>query len=134
VSVVRITPKILKGEVTSPPSKSATHRAIICAALAKGKSIITPFVASADITATINAMKSLGTLIEIDGEKIIIDGNTTFSNKDCDIDCYESGSTLRFLIPIAAAGGCNAVFTGRGKLPTRPLDTYINLLPLHGSL
>jgi 3-phosphoshikimate 1-carboxyvinyltransferase len=133
MSVVSITPKILKGEVTPPPSKSAAHRAIICAALAKGKSVITSFVPSADITATINAMRSLGTLIETSGEKIIIDGSTTFSNKNCAIDCNESGSTLRFLIPIVAAGGCNAIFTGHGKLPIRPLDAYLNMLPLHGT-
>jgi 3-phosphoshikimate 1-carboxyvinyltransferase len=133
MSIVYITPRLLNGEITPPPSKYACHRAVICAALSKGKSVITPYVPSADITATINAMRALGTVINIDADKIIINGNTTFTNKSCEIDCNESGSTLRFLIPVAAAGGCTAVFTGKGKLPTRPLDTYINLLPLHGT-
>jgi 3-phosphoshikimate 1-carboxyvinyltransferase len=133
VSVVNITPRILNGQVTPPPSKSAAHRAVICAALSKGQSVITPFVPSADITATMNAMRALGTEITISADKIMINGKSTFSNKCCDIDCGESGSTLRFIIPVAAAGDCTAVFTGQGKLPTRPLEPYKHLLPLHGT-
>lgn len=122
----------LHGAVTPPPSKSVAHRAILCAALARGKSEISPCALSEDIKATERAVSALGTRLERRGECLFVDGGTTFSVGKAAVDCGESGSTLRFVIPCAAAGGVSALFTGRGRLPLRPLDVYLNLLPRFG--
>lgn len=103
----------LGGEVMIPPSKSFSHRAVICAALAKG-SVLHNVGASVDIEATKQAMKEL------------------LSGDDVEINCHESGSTLRFLIPLAAALGKTARFVGEGRLPSRPIDIYEGLLEEHG--
>ena len=109
---IRIKNSRFLGTVSMPPSKSAAHRAIICAALAKGKSEIFPVDFSNDIKATIECMKSVGAEIEFDGKTLTVDGTNTLKKKNVSLDCGESGSTLRFLIPVCAAGGVNAVFSG----------------------
>ncbi len=134
MSSVVITPSRLCGSVTPPPSKSAAHRGIICASLAKGQSVITPFEPSDDMTATIGAVKALGASVTHENNGLKIDGSYTLSNNNVEIDCMESGSTLRFLIPIAAAGGGTATFIGHGRLPLRPIGPYLNCLPHAGVL
>ncbi len=129
---VRISPRKLSGNVSVPPSKSDAHRAIICASLAKGESVVGPVEMSEDIKATISCMKNLGAKIEADGRTLHIDGRDTFGVKSAQLDCSESGSTLRFLIPVAAAGGVEAEFTGHGKLPGRPIGVYTDQLPVKG--
>jgi len=126
---IRIKNSRFLGTVSMPPSKSAAHRAIICAALAKGKSEIFPVDFSNDIKATIECMKSVGAEIEFDGKTLTVDGTNTLKKKNVSLDCGESGSTLRFLIPVCAAGGVNAVFSGHGKLPERPIGIYLDCLP-----
>ena len=122
----------LNGTVSMPPSKSAAHRAIICAALSNGKSIISPVDMSDDITATVRCMKALGADIRLEGNILTIDGRNVFSNKNLELDCGESGSTLRFLVPVCCAGGISAEFTGHGKLPERPIGIYLDCLPEKG--
>ena len=123
---IDITPSTLKGNVVAPPSKSLGHRAVICASLAAGQSKIHNCPASADLSATVNAMKTLGASIRKDGSLLTVDGSGIFSGSaDYAIDCFESGSTLRFLIPVAALSGRKVSFTGRGRLAQRPLDPYI---------
>ena len=129
---IRISPSVLRGTVSVPPSKSAAHRAIICAALARGKSIISPIELSNDILATISCMRNLGAEIELDGTTLTVDGTNVFSVKNVTLDCGESGSTLRFLVPVAAAGGVAACFVGHGKLPERPIGVYTDCLPEKG--
>ena len=116
-----ITPKKLSGIVDIPPSKSIGHRAIICASLAKGTSILTNIGISEDINATIEAMKAFGAKIERSGTNLKIDGTNTLADiQDKTIDCNESGSTLRFLIPLALF--CkNITFTGSKRLGQRCL-------------
>ena len=130
---VCVLPGRLSGCISVPPSKSAAHRAVICASLASGRSIIEPIDLSNDITATIECMKNLGADITIDNRKLIVDGSGTFSAAEALLDCGESGSTLRFLIPVAAAGGVSAEFTGHGRLPQRPIGVYSDCLPPHGT-
>lgn len=130
---IRISPGSLNGTLSMPPSKSAAHRAIICASLAQGKSIIRPVELSNDIKATIDCMKNLGAKISIDGNTLTVDGTEIFSVKDTILNCSESGSTLRFLIPVAAAGNINAEFIGHGKLPERPIGVYTDCLPKQGT-
>ncbi len=129
---VKISPKKLEGTVSVPPSKSAAHRAIICASLARGKSTVRPIDLSNDINATIDCMKNLGAVITLDGDTLTVDGTNTFNTAGKVLDCGESGSTLRFLIPVAAAGGMEAAFVGHGKLPERPIGVYADCLPKKG--
>ena len=125
-------PFVPSGEVTVPPSKSDVHRAIICAALAKGKSVISPVALSNDIKATISCVEALGAKTQMKENSLIVDGSTLFENKKALLDCGESGSTLRFFIPVAALGGVNATFVGHGKLPERPIGIFTEALPKKG--
>lgn len=111
MDIVTIQPAKPLGKVVLPPSKSAAHRAMICSFLAGGGT--EPHFLSEDLQATANALQALKE-------------NAKF------IDCNESGSALRFLIPIAAALGKEGTFIGGGLLPKRPLWDYLNLLPKHG--
>ena len=122
----------LSGTVSVPPSKSAAHRAIICASLARGKSVISPVDMSEDVSATIECMKRLGAEMTLDGRTLTVDGSKTLLVSDASLNCGESGSTLRFLIPVAAVGGINAVFSGRGRLPERPIGVFTECLPEKG--
>lgn len=124
---VTINPKKISGEVVIPPSKSMAHRAVIAAALSKGISTIDNIDFSDDIIATIEAMRTLGAKIEIKEKSLIIDGSDTFTKKGGVIDCNESGSTLRFLVPISIAKENEITFVGRGNLGKRPLDIYYSI-------
>ncbi len=127
MSEVVITPNKLLGEIKIPPSKSMGHRAIICASLSKGVSTITNFNYSDDMIATISAMESLGTVFTKYEDKLVVDGSNTFTKKDSFIDCNESGSTLRFLVPISIVKENNVKIVGRGNLGKRPLNTFYNI-------
>ncbi|MBQ8961052.1 MAG: 3-phosphoshikimate 1-carboxyvinyltransferase [Ruminococcus sp.] len=129
---VRITPSRLSGTVKIPGSKSAAHRAIIAASLAKGTSVLTNVTMSKDIEATMAAMTALGAKFSAEGGCVRVTGSGGGSAGKCTIDCNESGSTLRFIIPIAAALGAEAEFLGRGRLPERPIDIYKRELSHHG--
>lgn len=132
MSKVRVLPSIFNGEVTLPPSKSDVHRAILCASLARGKSVISPVDMSQDILATIDCAKALGADITVEGSTVYVDGSNLFGSKVAELNCRESGSTLRFFIPVAAAGGVAATFTGKGRLPQRPIGIYLDCLPKFG--
>ena len=101
-----IVPAKLAGRLTVPPSKSMAHRLLICAALANGKSLVENVDLSQDISATVSAMRALGSYMEQRGNGFICSGaSIEREQKEVTIDCCESGSTLRFLIPIALAFG-----------------------------
>lgn len=125
---IKITPKKLKGKVVVPPSKSMAHREIICASLSEGKSNIANLAYSDDIIATIKCMRALGAYIKDNPDNIEVEGNTQKMTSYLVMDCNESGSTLRFMLPIALVlnSGKNK-FVGRGKLGTRPMDIYKNI-------
>jgi len=111
--------------VQIPSSKSETHRAIITASLAEGTSYIRSVSESVDILATMEAMKKLGASFEKDGDTLIIHGTEDMHAYDGSlVDCAESGSTLRFLIPVFLTAKNTASFTGRGRLLERPLNVY----------
>ncbi|MEG0453196.1 MAG: 3-phosphoshikimate 1-carboxyvinyltransferase [Coprobacillus sp.] len=124
---IKIKPNPLSGSVQVPPSKSMAHRAIICASLAQGQSIISGIEYSQDIKATISAMKALGTIIVEREDCLEVDGTTTFFRNKCDINCEESGSTLRFMVPISIICEANVHFTGAGRLGKRPLDVFYKI-------
>ena len=123
-------PSVLKGDINIPASKSCVHRAVICASLAKGISKLSGVTMSKDIQATINAMSALGAEFDIQGEEITVKGIENIP-ENAVIDCNESGSTLRFVIPVAAALGVKSEFLGRGRLPQRPIDIYVRELSRH---
>lgn len=129
---IKISPSQLKGKVSIPSSKSYAHRALICAALSDGVSELNGISFSKDIEATISAMRALGAEIITDNNgKIIIKGIKS-TEKHKIIDCNESGSTLRFIIPIAAALNADAEFYGKGRLPERPIDIFTRELGKKG--
>ena len=130
-----IYPTRLHGTITPPPSKSQAHRLIILAALAKGKNTIENFEPSEDLLATIRAMRALGAQIEIDGQTLHIHGidpHSAWTKELPRIDCGESGSTLRFLIPVALAVAGGGVFTGSERLMQRPLEPYFAIFRKQG--
>ena len=132
---IRIRPVPLHGAVTPPPSKSQAHRLIICAALAKGRSIIRNVAFSQDIRATLGCVSALGaSWTELESGVIAVDG--LGGRKDSGalplLDCGESGSTLRFFIPIALAVAGGAEFCGRGRLMQRPQKPYFDLFDQMG--
>lgn len=119
---VTILPGTLKGAVTPPSSKSQTHRAVLALMLAQGEGKLSNLAVSQDIQATqdcVGALKS-GHPAQADGLPLL--------------DCGESGSTLRFLIPVALAVRGGGHFTGRGRLMERPQGPYIRLFEEKGIL
>ncbi len=128
---IQITPHKLTGTVSIPASKSMTHRAIICAALAGGISHLTGINYSKDINATLDIMAAFGANFQKDGSTVVMSGIGTPAESAV-ADCCESGSTLRFLIPVAAALGIRTEFRGRARLPQRPITPYIRELSQKG--
>ena len=121
---IDIFPSKVQGEIRPPASKSFLHRAIISACLACGHSRINNIVLSDDVLATVNAFKTLGVNIEVNKDSFDIyskgfDGFT----RNVDIDCNESGSTIRFLIPILSNTNF-AYFKGKSSLISRPFNIY----------
>ena len=136
------TPGAISGEVRVPASKSQAHRAMICAALA-GNSRVTGLSHSEDMSATLGALKALGAEFEADfgsgSDGIMTTGAALKCRQKAEcggdfrrVDCGESASTLRFMIPLAAALGQNVEFIGRGRLPKRTTALYKPLLEAHG--
>ncbi len=126
--MVKITPSVLSGTVQAPPSKSYAHRAVISAFLSNEECNIKNLNMSADISATLNCAKQLGAIAKY-SEKThtatIKNGGLPTSGL-C-LDCGESGSTLRFFIPIAMALTDSISFTGHGRLMERPLEPYFEI-------
>ncbi len=119
----------LSGTVLVPSSKSMSHRMVIGAALAGGESFIKNLSMSEDISATLRAMKRLGAAAAMEGDIARITGIQREAKENNLLDCGESGSTLRFLIPVALAltGGKVVSFIGHGRLMKRPLTPYFDL-------
>ena len=129
---MKISPSVLRGNLSIPASKSCAHRAVICAALADGVSTLSGITMSKDIEATISSMTALGASFEINGDIVTVKGISGSIDDTAEIDCNESGSTLRFIMPVAAALGVKSVFIGNGRLPQRPIDIYKRELKNHG--
>ena len=132
---IRIRPVPLHGAVTPPPSKSQAHRLILCAALAGGRSVIRNLAFSQDIRATLGCVSALGaSWTEQESGVVAVDGigGREYTGALPHLDCGESGSTLRFLIPIALAVAGGAEFSGRGRLMQRPQKPYFDLFDRMG--
>ena len=136
--VVKITPAKLAGTITPPPSKSQAHRVLIAAALADGESVISNVAFSQDIEATLNCLEHLGAAFARDGSAVTVQGMGANAMSPLRrmayprLPCGESGSTLRFLIPVALAVRGGGIFTGRGRLMERPQKPYFDLFDQKG--
>lgn len=128
---VEIHPSAISGSIVPPRSKSAAHRALIAAALAGGGEVrgVQP---SDDVLATLGALPALGVQARLTGETARLSPVAAAADEAPTADCAESGSTLRFLLPVFAARGVPVTLTGRGRLPQRPLGVYRDCLPAHG--
>ena len=113
------------GRVTAPPSKSMAHRLLICGALARGRSVIRGVSNSDDVRATLACLRALGADYTQTGDTVEIDGFDPREARVCPpLNCNESGSTLRFLIPLCLLGGGERSFVGSRTLFARPLSVY----------
>jgi len=120
-----IKPSQARGDIFAPSSKSAAHRLIISASLSEDKSVISGITKSEDVLATADCLRALGAVIEEDGGTFTVQGCDMTKNAPNGIlFCRESGSTLRFLIPIASLSGAKVTMTGSEKLLSRPLSVY----------
>ena len=124
--IVTITPTLLSGDVTPPPSKSQAHRLLIAAALSQGESIISNVAYSQDILATLDCLEGLGAQITREEDFVRLEGICPGKTGDVlpRLNCRESGSTLRFMIPVALAVAGGGVFSGSGRLMERPQGPY----------
>jgi len=128
---IRITPSSVSGEVSAPPSKSYTHRAVIAASLAAGESIIEDPLLSDDTRYTIDACRSLGADIELEDNRLKIKGTggqirvTTGSER---IFAGNSGSTIRLVAPLAALGQTKVIIDGDSRLRQRPVGDLLSVL------
>lgn len=121
------------GVISAPPSKSAAHRALICGALSQ-KSIIENIEYSNDILATLDCLEALGAIVERGGNQVTLGGLNPFLSENATLDCRESGSTLRFLIPLCMLSGKKITLTGSERLYARNLEIYEQIASDNGIL
>ena len=135
---IRIIPTKLQGTVLAPSSKSMGHREIICAGLAEGTSVVDNISMSKDIEATCRCLRALGVIIEDVPSKFVgrsalrVTGTGKLRAAEAGADCGESGSTLRFFIPLGALLNEAFTFAGHGKLVSRPLNAYYDIFAKQG--
>lgn len=122
----------LSGEITAPVSKSDLHRLILACALSQGRTHIRRCTLSKDIQATANVLQAAGAKITFANDDIEVEGISEHSGTTVLCDCCESGSTLRFLVPVMAALCKNATFIGQGRLAQRPMEPLLSELAAHG--
>ena len=125
---VKIAPSRPSGRVTAPPSKSISHRALICAALADGESVISNLAFSEDILATVDVLTAIGATFErLSDDTLKVTGIGGKPKPSGILSCRESGSTLRFMIPICLLSREKFKLSGTEKLLSRPLGIYSEL-------
>lgn len=125
-------PCTLNGSVNAPPSKSMAHRLLIGAALSKEKCVISGVDFSEDILATIDCLKALGAEIHIENDTVTVNAERFMNPVSTVLNCRESGSTLRFFIPLALCTAQNVTLHGSSRLFERPLDVYEKLCAENG--
>lgn len=124
-----IEPSCLRGTVGAPPSKSMAHRLLMAAALADGNSAITNIEYSQDVLATIDCLRAVGAVIEEDAQHnaLLIKGMDPRTADASDLNCRESGSTMRFMIPLLLLSDKRMRLTGYGRLLERPMKVYSDI-------
>ena len=129
---VTIHPGTAWGTVAAPPSKSMAHRLLICAALAEGESVVRGVERSEDILATADCLTSLGASLTWEGTTVRIRGCDPRKSGPAVLRCRESGSTLRFMIPLCLLSGRPMRLEGSETLLSRPLSVYEDLCRVQG--
>ena len=129
---VLIRPKKLSGKIDVVPSKSYSHRAIIAASLAQGRSVVKNVIYSNDILRTIECCKAFGAEIECFDNYLVINGTSDIKRVSSSINAGESGSTIRFMIPIMLVNPNPMEFMGENHLNKRPLDSYYEIFDRKG--
>ncbi|HEY5561003.1 MAG TPA: 3-phosphoshikimate 1-carboxyvinyltransferase [Clostridiaceae bacterium] len=130
---VKVSCRSISGIIKIPSSKSLSHRAIIAASIGEGTSKIGNITYSEDIEATITSLEAFGVSIEKNDDNLFIKGNgdifelTEDTETPIKVNCGESGSTLRFLIPLAALTGRRVILNRRGRLRERPIDPFLKI-------
>ena len=120
-------PSLAKGTVAAPPSKSMGHRMLVCAGLSGGPCTVTGIIPSQDMMATLDCLSALGVEYDWQGDKVTLTGGDVFSSPEEPVSCRESGSTLRFFVPLFLLGKQKVTLTGKGRLMERPMEVYQNL-------
>ena len=121
------TPAPLHGAIAAPPSKSMAHRYLIGAALSGQPCVLSGVDYSEDILATIDCLRALGAIVTTDGDCVTVDPQNFMQTESPVLECRESGSTLRFFIPLALCLGREVTLRGSERLLERPLDVYETL-------
>ena len=125
---VKILPSKTSGEVSAPPSKSFAHRYLIGSVLSRGKCVIKNIADSDDISATLSCIEQLGGSVTKDGNIVTVIPTNEKQIENAVFDCKESGSTLRFFIPVVLATGAkNCTFLGSERLLARGIKEYEKL-------
>ena len=125
---VKILPSKTSGEVSAPPSKSFAHRYLIGSVLSRGKCVIKNIADSDDISATLSCIEQLGGIVTKDGNIVTVIPTNEKQIENAVFDCKESGSTLRFFIPVVLATGAkNCTFSGSERLLARGIKEYEKL-------
>ena len=127
-------PASLTGSAQAPASKSEAHRRLLCAGLTRGTSVLTGFMHSEDTAATLRCVKALGAAVRQEGDVLTVTGGASRPALMPVYDCGESGSTLRFFVPIALALTHGGVFRMHGRLGRRPMGIYRELFVPRGVL
>ena len=132
--IATFSPCSLAGTIDAPPSKSMAHRFLIGAALSGNPCTLWDIHYSEDILATIDCLKALGAGITMDGNKVTIDPGSFPLGESPELPCRESGSTLRFFLPLALCLGKPVTLRGSRQLLSRPLEIYEDLCREQGFL
>ena len=130
---VTIRPSAPSGSVAAPPSKSAAHRLLLCAGLAAGESVVHGVAPSEDVLATMDCLRALGAACRFDGDTARVDGTGLLSGTET-LLCRESGSTLRFFVPLCLLDGRERTLAGSERLLERPLGVYEDICRERGML
>ncbi len=129
---MRCSPAVLSGKIAAIPSKADAHRLLICSALSGGETVISCPLVSKDIEATVRCLNALGADITLKDGKIFV--KPVKETRKASLDCGESGSTLRFLLPVVSALGVTAEIYGGGRLPERPIDALVSEMKKNGAV
>ncbi len=127
-----ISPGVARGVIQVPPSKSMAHRQLICAGLADGESLIRGVDRNEDVLATMDCLEALGASLSWEGDVVRVRGCDPRQAASAVLRCRESGSTLRFMIPLCLLSGREMRLEGSPTLLSRPLSVYEDLCRLRG--
>ena len=131
--LAKIKPRLMGGTIKAIPSKSYAHRIMLCAMLSNMQTQIAGNYESKDMEATLSCVQALGSKVKIQNNVLYLSPDKKRPNSAI-LDCIESGSTVRFILPIVAALGIEATVNGKEGLQKRPLKDLVDVLRDHGEI